>query len=731
MRKYTFVLCIILTGLMVGTGRAAAAEATPESETNAGDKGCSMETASAVARSLPTTGSPFARFRHEGIRAVSRANPGEAAAAGFNVVLPWGTLLEDARKTTPPDSPILVRAEDFSKETVRELREAAIECKQNDLVMMRMIYVAGGPTVRQLSGIDGHIAGYLRNQADMARKVWPAHQYRRLVDWNGGAALWAPCPLERRYWMGLIRPELELVARVLKETGASGGGALELETYCFPSIYPGMASQKKTFCFCDHCYYGFVRSLNGSDAPEAVRSECRFDWLTQRGLLMRYERCLEDRLAGLIEEMIGEVRKINPEFLFGMYPYAPFWYYDALIRGSGTPELPCLLFPSVEYSGGYAAGVVPPTYFGDAPTPASIAHLRRRQLPTLYAGGLWAKDMASPDAVAMAMDRLLRGPDGFWVYESNKIPEHEQLLRQAAKMKRWTTANPGPLAAGDVKVDSLPTAIARLTDNRPEGITTTDGRIVMQYEGRDNEIRLEGGDFEDEIQVASNWSGRGILPMLDRAVYHSGNSSMRFAPSTASEGPRSPYIDRKIPAGEAVPRGRYELSCWVRASGEEPVRCWVGQADSDQYPAYMRYQNYALPAGNAWKHLRVGIRYKGSPPLVLRFWCPPTAGKLWLDDVTLRPVQPRTISIPLIPPADAATWGTVHWLLSPGDARYKATLLDAEDRHPLRMRLYSGDNVAPLEAVVGMRPVVLRLEVYPSMGEPVELEKVQVNFVSK
>ena len=136
--------------------------------------------------------------------------------------------------------------------------------------MMYMMYVAAEPSVRMLTGLEPEPNGHLLNYVGVdgrdplnpnVKKIWPAHEYRKVVDWNGEAARWAPCPLERRVWIGLIQPQLELVARTLQETGASGGAALELETYCFYSIYPGMASQKKTFCFCDHCFYGCIRSL--------------------------------------------------------------------------------------------------------------------------------------------------------------------------------------------------------------------------------------------------------------------------------------------------------------------------------------------------------------------------------------------------------------------------------------------------------------------------------------
>ena len=101
---------------------------------------------------------------------------------------------------------------------------------------------------------------------------------------------------------------------------------------------------------------------------------------------------------------------------------------------------------------------------------------------------------------------------------------------------------------------------------------------------------------------------------------------------------------------------------------------------------------------------------------------------MWLDDVSLRPVVARTIEGPLTPPPKAAGWGSVEWKLSPPDAQCKARIVDAEDGHDLRISLYSGDSLAPLAAIIGLKPVVLRLEVYPSTPGPVTLERVQARF---
>ena len=677
--------------------------------------------------------SAVARLRREGIRAMINGGPKKLSAAGFNMTLPWERPLSGAKKTSAPDSPTILSADDFAEEAVEKLRSWALRCKQNDIVMMYMMYVAAEPSVRILTGLepepDGHLLNYIgqggRNALDpRVKKLWPAHQYRHVVDWDGQAARWAPCPLERRIWLGLIRPQLELVARVLQETGASGGAALELETYCFYSIYPGMASQKKTFCYCDHCFYGFVRSL---ETPGAVLPRRRFDWLTRRGLRARYETYLEDSMASIVREMMDDVRKIDADFLFGMYPYAPYWYYDALIRGSGTPKLPCLLFPSAEYYSGYTSEPRL-TFFGDGSTADSMDHLRRRQLPALYAGGIWS---FSDEALAMATDRLVRGADGYWVYtERWSTQNYESIWKRHAALARWTEDPRGALPSGDRSVDCMAAAREWVRETRPDGLRVSDTGIAALYDGEAPEVSLVAAGFESDEAVARGWQGRGELPPRDTSVWHSGRASLRFEPGVERSSPMSPYIDQKVPG--AVKGQAYELSFRAKtAAGPESIRLWVGRADSGQWPGYMWYTNYMLPPGRDWTRLRTAVSYGGTPPLVLRFWCPPTEGKLWLDGVGLKPVQARTIDVPIRPPAGVAGWGAVDWTLFPRDARCRARVVDPESGHDLRISLYPGDSLAPLEVICGLKPLVLRLEIFPAPDEPIVLESVQVRFRSR
>ena len=658
------------------------------------------------------------RLRREGIRAKSRGDVVKMEAAGFNLVLPWGgQLLEDATKSTPSDSDTILRQGDFSDEALSELSEWCVRSREHNQIMLHMMYVAGESSVRFLSGLEGDLPKYVRTGKG-ARQLWPAHQYRHVVDWNGDAARWAPCPLERRYWMGFSRPQLEQVARTLNETGADGGAALELETYTFYSIYPGMSSQKKTFCFCDHCFHGFA-----GEADHDVAAKQRFDWLTQRGLLPKYEQSLEVRLANLIREMMGDVRKIKRDFLFGFYPYAPCWYYDGLIRGGGSSELPCLLFSGTEYDGGYM--VDPPfTFFGDASTVANIGHLRRRKLPALYAGGLWTKAMDSPEAIVTAMDRMLRGADGYWVYDRPT----DALYKRAAEMNRWSSAHRETPATGDIVVNSMTQAISHLAKHPQDGVTVKDGSIVAEYIGNATETVLFSTQVTSQKAYKANWLGRGALPKRDRSK---GDwQSICFDPSATGTTPISPFIDRKIDMTDTDKDQRFELSFLTKSRGKSPCRFWVGQAGSNQYPAYMYYNNFMLEPGGSWKRSRIEVRNRGTSPLVLRFWTPPTDGTVWLGEIRLRPIQLRTVEIPLTPPDNAVAWGSIDWKLSPADARCEAIIVDADDGHPLLTRLNSGDNMAALGVISELEPVVLRLQVSPSAKSPVIVEQVRIRFSS-
>ena len=696
--------------------------------------------------------SPTQRLRRDGIRAIHTAELDKkeiktlverSADAGFNLILPWHPVnspLENAKKSSPPDSPIILRQEDIAKTSGAQLRFWAENCKKNDLILMYTIYSASANVVRTLTGIEpapvagGHIIRYCQfGDQDLhkarTRKCWPSHQYRHLVDWGGSEKTWAPCPLERRYWMGLIRPAFEFVARGLKEAGADGGAILELEGYCFYSIYPGYNSQKTRFCYCDECFYGFVRGHEKADIVDAVPPKHRKDWLSVRGLLPAYERSIEDRMAGIIREMMQDVRKIKPDFMFGFYPYAPHWFYDALIRGGGTPELPALLFSSSEYKTGYREHHNPPNnYASETSTAGGVAHLRQRGLHALYAGGLLDKRIGTPEGYAMTMDRLLRDADGYWLYHEMHKAAFEPFWKFLPAMNRWTSENRDLQPVGTLR-SMLPSVLLNYAASKKAGLTLDQGHLVASYTGSDKDSRAPAQPFDDIGERKHELNGRNtLLPSLDRKVVRSGEVSVRIDFS-AQDSPKLPYIDYDVKGMSGKP---CELSFWVKTESEEPVHLNVGTAQDNQHPAYMWYHNYVLPAQSDWTRIRIApVLFVGIKSLdVIRFWCETMKGKLWVDDIKVRPVQERIIDIPLELP-EASDWGTVEWSLSPSDTYVEAELLAAKEDRVLQKRIYSGDSLAPLVVVNGREPLRLRLHVYPSAQEDVVLKDVKMGVVKR
>ena len=70
------------------------------------------------------------RLRCDGIRSMVNGDPAQLAAAGFNMTIPWERPLAGAKKTTAPDSAVIVRAEDFAEEQVEKLHDWARRCKE-------------------------------------------------------------------------------------------------------------------------------------------------------------------------------------------------------------------------------------------------------------------------------------------------------------------------------------------------------------------------------------------------------------------------------------------------------------------------------------------------------------------------------------------------------------------------------------------------------------------------
>ncbi len=87
-----------------------------------------------------------------------------------------------------------------------------------------------------------------------------------------------------------------------------------------------------------------------------------------------------------------------------------------------------------------------------------------------------------------------------------------------------------------------------------------------------------------------------------------------------------------------------------------------------------------------------------------------------------------TYTVPRQDRPELTGWESIHWTLSPQNARYEATIIDPKDGHPLLTRLYNSDDIQSLSAIAGFQPIKLRIQVFPSTKETVTLEGVTVIY---
>jgi len=89
----------------------------------------------------------------------------------------------------------------------------------------------------------------------------------------------------------------------------------------------------------------FLLNKNVYDEAASILPHLRFEWLKKNGLLKEYFSTLEEAVAEIAKWLDAEVKKINPDFVWGFYtPGIPqSWYYKGLWKGLSSPESPVFL----------------------------------------------------------------------------------------------------------------------------------------------------------------------------------------------------------------------------------------------------------------------------------------------------------------------------------------------------------------------------------------------------
>ncbi len=238
---------------------------------------------------------------------------------------------------------------------------------------------------------------------DWTAKLLKHRSYRRVVTETGQRCTLTPCPLERKFWIGIWKPVFIQIATVLKEENCPGGVMLENESYSFGTIYPGFWDMRKRYCFCDSCFAKFLK-LQKLQLAQLPARKSRAKWIDTHGLACEYAQFMENEFASIIAELTQSARQIWPEFYVGQYPYFPQWFCDGIIKGSADKNHPCLLFSHIEYFSGFTKL-----------SAQRLKYLTENNFNVKYLGGLTI-GYYTPKSLAEKIAELTDKSDGYWLY---------------------------------------------------------------------------------------------------------------------------------------------------------------------------------------------------------------------------------------------------------------------------------------------------------------------------
>lgn len=314
---------------------------------------------------------------------------GRVKKHGINIIGVGYELFRDIRFDSTKDKECCV----FDEQRVAHLRRVIRAAKKENLPIMIILQTYKEPYIEIIKTIN----------------------YRKVMDIHGKIGSELSCPADWSFFRRVELPRMELVARLLLEENAVGGILYETEAYCAKTFYPGYGSQKTHFCYCDTCFKKFMNLIGSKDAlPIAGK---RYEWLCRRGIDGTYQEYMVNVFAETYKKLFGEVRKINPETLAGLYQLGIDPNSDGFAKGVATNDSPAMLFSSAEYFYGYDR----PEILGFANYARSSdfqAHLAGLKLNTWFLGGLitgpyWPKQYAAE------LNLLLRRTDGYWMYDGS------------------------------------------------------------------------------------------------------------------------------------------------------------------------------------------------------------------------------------------------------------------------------------------------------------------------
>ena len=248
-----------------------------------------------------------------------------------------------------------------------------------------------------------------------------------------------PCPLSQKYWDRTFLRRALAVARLSKQHPSVMGVGLDPESYYFGAWYRKERERRKLKgagwgsivffsndeCFCDRCFFGFLKSQGLKRPAVAADGRERSRWLKEEGLTQKHYTYLGDELCALTARLREKVHAVNPDLAFAvmLLGHGDHWWCRGVSRGLGTSRVPAFDYDETTYTPGF--------------TPAVARHrarFRRWGAHVLHGGTLWGgkHPPQSPCFLSAQMYHFAVRDGGYWFW-----PGNSSLWRNPDKLRHY------------------------------------------------------------------------------------------------------------------------------------------------------------------------------------------------------------------------------------------------------------------------------------------------------
>ena len=157
-----------------------------------------------------------------------------------------------------------------------------------------------------------------------------------------------PCPLDKVFWDRVITNRFMYVIKLLsQDTYQLDGLLIDPEMYYFNGGFMTIP------CYCEDCIKEFSKQKSKGKELCELDLEKRIAWLSEKNLLLDYEKWQSDVVAERIAEMRGKIRSERPGLILGFFIFQPLPWFKALAKGLSTEDMPVWICTEGTYSGAF------------------------------------------------------------------------------------------------------------------------------------------------------------------------------------------------------------------------------------------------------------------------------------------------------------------------------------------------------------------------------------------